>query len=728
MEPLCVTVFFRGKDLESANHSRTRRFKTEPGSSPQLTDPEKRKVIMNKRITSERATRQPVSHIAAVHFNVSSRLWSPLLMLTVALTASLSAFGVPAAGADDAAKKKAAKVTYDDHIRPIFREHCFSCHNQNSAKSGLALDSYAAVIEGGSSGEVVFEDDLDSSRLWALVTHDEDPIMPPGQDKLPDAKLALIRKWIEMSMPENSGSQAKAKKKTLNLAIQPSAGKPEGPAAMPTGLSTEPVIYTPRSAAISAVATSPWAPLVAVAGQQQVLLYHADTGQLLGVLPFPEGIAYSLRFSRDGSKLLAGGGRGGYAGCAVLYDVRSGARLVKVGDELDAVLAADINADLTRVALGGPGRIVRIFSTETGEKLHEIRKHTDWIYAVRFSSDGVLLATADRSNGLFVWEADTAREYLDLRGHTGPITDIAWRDDSNVLASASMDGSVRLWEMNDGKQIAKANAHGGGVNSVAFAHDGRVATAGQDKTAKLWNPGLKPLKTFPAFGEPALEVAVTHDGKRVVAGDWAGQVRMWTATDAKQTAMLPANPPTLDMQIAAQQKQLVAARELAAKAAVELATVEQRVAEANNKNAAKVKAAEAKAQQLAQAVAQAKTQQQTTTSQVAQGSTEMGTAQKAVEQAKKALEDATAKLNAAKQTLAVAQQREQKGRQHLPKAEKQLQAGQAALAKAKTDAAKQIAVATKELNAKKTAAQAAQKAVEQLQAEVKKLQANKAPE
>ena len=117
---------------------------------------------------------------------------------------------------------------------------------------------------------------------------------------------------------------------------------------MPEGITREPVIYTPRAAAVSAVAASPWAPLVAVAGQQQVLLYHSDTGALLGVLPFPEGIAYCLRFSRDGSKLLAGGGRGGSAGCAVLFDVRTGERLVKVGDELDVVLAADVNADLTR--------------------------------------------------------------------------------------------------------------------------------------------------------------------------------------------------------------------------------------------------------------------------------------------------------------------------------------------------------------------------------------------
>lgn len=475
--------------------------------------------------------------------------------------------GLPQAahGADEPADAAEEKVTYDDHIRPIFREHCFSCHNQGNAKSGLALDSYARVIEGGSSGEVVFEGDLDSSRLWALVSHQEEPVMPPGQDKLADAKLTLLSRWIDTGLAENSGSATQApKKKSVALAIQPSVGRPDGPVAMPEGIVREPVVYTSRAAAVSAIATSPWAPLVAVAGQQQILLYHADRGQLLGVLPFPEGIAYALRFSRDGSKLLAGGGRGGSLGCTALYDVRTGERLVTVGDELDVVLAADVNNDLTRIALGGPQRIVRIFAVETGELLHEIKKHTDWIYAVQFSPDGVLLATADRSNGLFIWEADTAREYLELRDHTAAVTDVAWRDDSNVLASASLDGTLRLWEMNEGRQIGRASAHGSGVNGVCFLHDGRLASVGQDGTIKLWDAGLKEILAFPAFAEPALEVAATHDDQRIVAGDWTGLVRMWDAANAAEVASLPPNPPTLAMRIEQQEQELQAAREAAA--------------------------------------------------------------------------------------------------------------------------------------------------------------------
>ncbi len=521
-------------------------------------------------MNTHRVSHRPV----AVH-----RLVLPLLLW---LSAVVPFACIPLVQAEDA-KPAGPKITYDDHVKPILREHCFTCHNQNEKKSGLALDGYTSAMAGGSSGEVIFAGDLDSSRLWALANHDDQPHMPPNQDKIAVAKLATLKAWIEGGALENAGSKAVAKKKTsLALAANAGGGKPEHP-AMPEGLWKQPLVTTQRAGAITALAASPWAPVVAVAGYRQIALYHSDTGQLLGVLPFTDGVPYVLRFSRDGAVLLAAGGRGGAAGVAVLYDVKTGRKLVKVGDELDAVLAADLNATHTRIALGGPQRLVRIYSTETGELVSEIRKHTDWIYAIEYSPDGVLLATGDRANGLFVWEADTAREYQDLRGHKDSVCSVSWRPDSNVLASGSLDGAVILWEMNEGKNIKSWPAHGGGVMSVGYTQDGRLATTGRDRTAKIWDGNGKLLKDFPALPEIGLKVAFTHDGKRLVAGDWAGQVHLWEAADAKQVAQLSPYPPTLAMVADAAQAKFNAAQATTQKVQAELAVVQQAV---NDKAAA----------------------------------------------------------------------------------------------------------------------------------------------
>ena len=93
---------------------------------------------------------------------------------------------------------------------------------------------------------------------------------------------------------------------------------------------------------------------MAVAGQKQVALYHTESNDLLGVIPYPEGIPQVLRFNRDGGYLLVAGGTHASMGTASLYDVRNGQRLLSVGDELDVVFGADINDSMTRIALGGP--------------------------------------------------------------------------------------------------------------------------------------------------------------------------------------------------------------------------------------------------------------------------------------------------------------------------------------------------------------------------------------
>ena len=228
------------------------------------------------------------------------------------------------------------KITYDEHIRPIFRQHCLSCHNQDDAESDLALDNFSSVMEGGAGGEIVAGGDLGGSRLWALMNHDEEPYMPPEKDKIPAAELALVKQWIEGGLLENAGSKA-IKKKSTNVAFTGGGGKPEGEPAMPSGLWKQPVVYTQRPAAVTAIAASPWAPLIAVAGQKQIVLYHSESGAMLGVLPFPEGIPHVLRFSRNGALLLAGGGRGADKGVAAVYDVKTGARLLSVGEEESSI-------------------------------------------------------------------------------------------------------------------------------------------------------------------------------------------------------------------------------------------------------------------------------------------------------------------------------------------------------------------------------------------------------
>jgi len=468
-------------------------------------------------------------------------------------------FTVPVIRGEEPAKKMPPKVTYEDDVLPIFRQKCFTCHDADKKKGDLDLTNYGSLMQGGGSGEVVEAGDSASSYLYMLISHDSEPYMPPEQPKLPDEMVETIRKWIDGGVLESKSSKAKLKKKvTFDLALQSAPTERPAVPPMPPRLSLEPLTRTPTTTAVSALATSPWSPLAAIAGQQQVLLYNTQTLQLVGTLPFPEGIPQVLKFSRNGSLLLAGGGQSGATGKCIVWNIHTGERVFEIGDELDTVLAADISSDQTLIALGGPKRVVRIYSTESGRLLHELRKHTDWVCSIEFSPDSVLLATGDRGGGLYVWEGWTGREYLTLKAHSASVTDISWRSDSNVVASCSEDGSIRLWEMNNGGQIKNWGAHGGGVSSIEFTRDGRIFSCGRDRVPRLWDQNGGKKRDFEAFADLALEVGFCNETNRAIAGDWTGAIRVWNAADGARIGELTSNPPRLAERLAAANQLVVA--------------------------------------------------------------------------------------------------------------------------------------------------------------------------
>lgn len=551
-------------------------------------------------------------------------------------------------GALSAAEDSTAKVTFADQVLPVLEDACLSCHNPDQAKGGLDLTSFAAAMNGGSGGAIVQAGSPDRSRLYTLANHAEEPYMPPNKPKINPAQLDTLRRWIEDGLLEKKGSKAqKAAASPLTAAVQTTGERPKEP-AMPKHLLLEPEVITSRGTAVMALACSPWAPLVAIGGQKQVLLYRTDTLELAGVLGFPEGFPETLSFSRNGALLVAGGGRGGKLGKAVAWDVKTGQRVVDVGREFDTALAADISPDHRLVALGGPGRNIKLHDAQSGEQLRSLKKHPDWLLKLKFSPDGVLFASGGRNGEIFVWESETGIEFYELADHQKPITGLSWRGDSNILAASSEDGAISLWEMQNGKQIKKWVAHPGGAAAVQFSPDGSlIISGGRDRSLKLWdlNGGLK--REIKGGGDVITSAAFSFDGKLVISGDFQGEIKVWEAGTGAQVGRLSGNPPSIS-------RQLGLAEQRAKQCETKLPEMEKAVAAASA-----VLAEAAKRQEAAnQALSQAK-----------QAHTD---ASQSVKQAEKALAEASGKVKAADQaqqaarkSLAAAKEGAEKGRVRL---------------------------------------------------------------
>jgi hypothetical protein len=443
------------------------------------------------------------------------------------------------------------KTTYREQILPLVETHCAKCHNTDKKKGDLDLTTYNSVLKGGGSGQVVSAGNPDASKLYKAITHVEDPKMPPSRPKLPDSELSVFRKWIAEGLLEHSGSKAQAASPAMDIGLKSAPlGKPEGPPPMPKDFPLEPVAHTSRVKTITALAASPWAPLLAIGGTKQVLLFHFDSLEPLGILPFPAGEPVVLRFSRNGNLLLAGGGVGAKSGQAVVWEVATGKVAGKYGRELDTVQAVDLSPDQTQLALGGPDKLVKLYSCKTTELTSKLKKHTDWITAVAVSPAGDLLASGDRNGGITLWDAANAQEVLSLTGHKAGVTALCWRDDGKILASASEDGAITWWEPGEGKAVKTWSAHPGGALWIDYAHDGRLVSCGRDNQVAMWKADGSKERPLEFSGELPLRVVFSHDGKRVAGGDFAGRVLIWDAASGKQVGELDPNPLPLKDQIA----------------------------------------------------------------------------------------------------------------------------------------------------------------------------------
>ena len=431
-----------------------------------------------------------------------------------------------------------APPSYEEHIKPILREHCLKCHGEDEQKADLNLSTFVTLSKGGSGGAAVIPGRPSTSLMFKAITAEDDSErMPPKKPPIPAAQISLIKAWIEAGTLERSGGKSLVSARDTQF--KPVAMKrAEGPAPTPEHwpLITQPVPV--NQPPVIALAASPVAPIYAAAALNTVRIVSFTDGETLGVLPFPEGQPNVIRFSQDGSVLLVAGGEPVKYGMAVLYDVRSGKRLTSVGDESDAVLAADLSPNQKVVALGGSGKNVKLISTESGKTLFKLGKHTDWITAVAFSPDGTKLATGDRAGGLHLWETASGQILLTLAEHKGAIRSLAWRADGRLLASAGDDGLLIRWDATDGWPVSNnANAHQpkrpagyygklpAGILDAAFSPSGELLTVGRDKFAKQWNAEGRELRATPCEGLP-LHCAFSNDGSSFVVGDAAGEVHL----------------------------------------------------------------------------------------------------------------------------------------------------------------------------------------------------------
>jgi uncharacterized membrane protein/mono/diheme cytochrome c family protein len=87
---------------------------------------------------------------------------------------------------------------YAKQVQPILNANCVKCHGSQERKGNLRLDSYAHLMDGGASGDIVGAGHPEHSILLHRITlPSNDPkLMPKKGEPLTPTEIETLRAWV----------------------------------------------------------------------------------------------------------------------------------------------------------------------------------------------------------------------------------------------------------------------------------------------------------------------------------------------------------------------------------------------------------------------------------------------------------------------------------------------------------------------------------------------------
>ncbi len=414
-------------------------------------------------------------------------------------------------------------VSFSHSVAPIFAKRCLACHNARTAKGRYNMETFAAILKGGESGEAVKPGDMGSTLLAML----KDGSMPKDADPLTKEQIATVEKWIATGATLNAGIEATSQL----IRIVPKEIQPPAPDKYPVPVP------------VTAVAFNADGSLLATSGYHEVVLWNPADGALVRRIGNVAERVYDLEFSVDGKTLFVAAGTPAQIGEVKIFNVENGQLLGDLVSTDDSVFAVSLSPDGTKVACGGADRAIRVFEVATGKELLAIEDHADWVMDVAWSPDGTKLASASRDKTAKVFDLKTGDSLVTFNAHAQPVFGVGFSPDGSQVVTSGADKQIRVWNVSDAAQARAIGGFGGDVFRISTTKEGMIYSSSSDKTARI-HKFADGGQVFSLAGHTdwVYSVAFNAASKRVAAGSYTGEVRLWNTDDGKEVKMFIAAP------------------------------------------------------------------------------------------------------------------------------------------------------------------------------------------
>ncbi|MDE0466764.1 MAG: sigma-70 family RNA polymerase sigma factor [Candidatus Poribacteria bacterium] len=293
---------------------------------------------------------------------------------------------------------------------------------------------------------------------------------------------------------------------------------------------------------VFSVAFSPDGKLLAGGAWRGIKLWNVETGtEVNGLKDGATVRSGSIAFSPDGATLASAAVDrfGGTSGEVTLWNVETGRNRTTLHGHTERISNISFSPDGTTLASGLWSGAVKLWDIKTGKIMHTYNRAGN--LAV-FSSDGKTLASAGW-RGIELWEVGTHKNISSLKMLRADIRCLAFSPDSQILAWGNGD-QVKLWKHASGSllgfiglDITTLKGHTDEVRTVAFSPDGKtLASAGRDKTVKLWDVSTgRNIRTL-EHAYPVVNVVFSPDSATLAAGRVGGEIELWDVSTGQNLA------------------------------------------------------------------------------------------------------------------------------------------------------------------------------------------------
>lgn len=132
-------------------------------------------------------------------------------------------------------------------------------------------------------------------------------------------------------------------------------------------------------------------------------------------------------------------------------------------------------------------------------------------------------------------DLDSMSEITRIREAATTVADIAINADGSLLATAGADKSARLWDLGKGSQLRLLVGHRDALTAIAFSPDGQsIYTGSRDRSVIQWNTRSgRPERTYRGHRGPITDLAVSSNGNVLVTGSDDRTAMLWSTRSGR---------------------------------------------------------------------------------------------------------------------------------------------------------------------------------------------------